>query len=164
MTQLVTQDRPHVAPVARRLFRAAAQTPLSPGKHERDRKRLFALIAAYADGGRHDPSITELARRLGSAWNRHKRARRIDKLLRDLERDGLLSPVGATRASVSGTATSWYSAGEGAMSDPLSVVWDALDRAGCRPFGPGHQFTACCPAHDDRQPSLSIGVGADGGP
>ena len=31
-----------------------------------------------------------------------------------------------------------------------------------RSSGNGRQYTACCPAHDDRQASLSIGVGSDG--
>jgi hypothetical protein len=46
--------------------------------------------------------------------------------------------------------------------DPLRTVYDALDRAGCHPRGPQHKFTACCPAHDDRNASLSVGIGADG--
>ena len=28
--------------------------------------------------------------------------------------------------------------------------------------GPGGQFTACCPAHDDRHASLSVSQGEDG--
>ncbi|MGZ4172653.1 MAG: hypothetical protein ACXVRN_14925, partial [Solirubrobacteraceae bacterium] len=46
--------------------------------------------------------------------------------------------------------------------DPLRTVYDALERAGCQPRGPQHKFTARCPAHDDRNASLSVGVGADG--
>jgi len=46
--------------------------------------------------------------------------------------------------------------------DPHLRVWDALDRADCRPRGPEHQATARCPAHDDHHPSLRIGIGADG--
>jgi hypothetical protein len=46
--------------------------------------------------------------------------------------------------------------------DPLRTVYDALDRAGCQPRGPEHKFTARCPAHDDRDPSLSVSIGADG--
>jgi len=49
-----------------------------------------------------------------------------------------------------------------ANADPLVTVWDALDRAGCRPAGPPHQFHAVCPVHDGDDPdSLSVGTGAD---
>jgi hypothetical protein len=41
-------------------------------------------------------------------------------------------------------------------------VWAALDRAGCQPRGAPHKGTARCPAHEDHDPSLSLGVGADG--
>jgi hypothetical protein len=47
-------------------------------------------------------------------------------------------------------------------ADPLRTVYDALDRAGCQPRGPQHKFSARCPAHDDRNASLSVGTGADG--
>jgi hypothetical protein len=47
-------------------------------------------------------------------------------------------------------------------TDPLATVHEALDRAGCQPRGPAHKLTARCPAHDDRSPSLSVGVGGDG--
>jgi len=46
--------------------------------------------------------------------------------------------------------------------DPLRAVRDALEDAGCDPRGPGHKFTARCPAHEDRTPSLSVGEGVDG--
>src|SRR5512132_2184377 len=46
--------------------------------------------------------------------------------------------------------------------DSLRTVYDALERAGCQPRGPQHKFTARCPAHDDTNASLSVGVGADG--
>jgi hypothetical protein len=46
--------------------------------------------------------------------------------------------------------------------DPTRTVHDALERAGCDPRGPGHKFAARCPAHDDRNASLSVGTGADG--
>lgn len=50
-----------------------------------------------------------------------------------------------------------------ANADPLVRVWDALERADCRPAGPSHQFHARCPVHDGTDSdSLSIGVGADG--
>ncbi len=45
---------------------------------------------------------------------------------------------------------------------PLDAVHDALDRHGCQPRGPGDQLTARCPAHDDRNASLSVGTGHDG--
>lgn len=45
--------------------------------------------------------------------------------------------------------------------DPLATLWAALDRAGCGPRGPLHKFSARCPAHDDRNPSLRVGIGAD---
>lgn len=49
------------------------------------------------------------------------------------------------------------------MSDPLQTVWDALERAGCQPFGPLHQFRSQCPGHDsDKADSLAVGTGADG--
>lgn len=48
------------------------------------------------------------------------------------------------------------------MSDPLRTVHDALENAGCDPRGPLHKFTARCPAHEDRRPSLSVAEGADG--
>ena len=46
--------------------------------------------------------------------------------------------------------------------DPLRTVWDALDRTGSGPRGPEHKFIARCPAHDDRNASLSISQGEDG--
>jgi len=45
---------------------------------------------------------------------------------------------------------------------PIEVVWDALEARDRRPRGPEHQFTALCPAHDDHEPSLSVGEGKDG--
>lgn len=45
---------------------------------------------------------------------------------------------------------------------PLERVMEALERLDCRPRAAGtNQWTACCPAHDDRRPSLSIGLGDD---
>jgi hypothetical protein len=49
-----------------------------------------------------------------------------------------------------------------ALSDPLASVRDALERAGCDPRGSDRDFTARCPAHDDRTPSLHVSEGADG--
>lgn len=49
-----------------------------------------------------------------------------------------------------------------ANADPLVTVWDALERADCRPAGPPHQFHAVCPVHEGDDPdSLSVGTGAD---
>src|SRR6478672_3951784 len=46
--------------------------------------------------------------------------------------------------------------------DPCQVVWDALQDAGCDPRGDIWKASAKCPAHEDRSPSLAVGVGADG--
>lgn len=46
--------------------------------------------------------------------------------------------------------------------DPMAVVAAALDRHDCNPTGPTHKVTARCPAHEDRSPSLSVTIGADG--
>jgi hypothetical protein len=48
------------------------------------------------------------------------------------------------------------------VKDPLRTVHNALERHGSDPRGPEHKFTARCPAHEDRDPSLSVSVGADG--
>jgi putative DNA primase/helicase len=45
-----------------------------------------------------------------------------------------------------------------AMLDPLDVVRDALNVAGCDPRG-SDRISARCPAHDDRNPSLTVGRG-----
>ena len=47
------------------------------------------------------------------------------------------------------------------MIEPLERVRDALREHDCRP-GDGDRFNCRCPAHDDRSPSLSVAVGADG--
>ncbi len=44
---------------------------------------------------------------------------------------------------------------------PLDTVRAALREAGCDPRGYRTQYTCRCPAHDDRTPSLSVGVGED---
>ena len=46
----------------------------------------------------------------------------------------------------------------------MELVFDWLADHGCRPrWSRGHeQISACCPAHDDRRPSLSVGLGGDG--
>lgn len=49
------------------------------------------------------------------------------------------------------------------MLDPIEVVEQALDAAGSGPRGNRQRgFTARCPAHDDRTPSLTVSEGADG--
>jgi hypothetical protein len=45
-------------------------------------------------------------------------------------------------------------------SDPLDLVRDALLAAGCDPKG-NQRITAKCPAHDDGNPSLSVGRGTE---
>ncbi len=47
------------------------------------------------------------------------------------------------------------------MSEPIEDVLDALTRAGCTPKRHGEAWSAKCPSHDDRDPSLSIGIGTD---
>lgn len=46
--------------------------------------------------------------------------------------------------------------------DPCARLWEALDRHDCQPRGNPHNGTARCPAHDDRNASLSLGVGRNG--
>jgi len=48
------------------------------------------------------------------------------------------------------------------MSKPIDTVITALEQADCKPLKSGRGWSAKCPAHDDRNPSLSVGVGADG--
>lgn len=45
---------------------------------------------------------------------------------------------------------------------PTERVRQALEVNGCDPRGPEEKFTARCPAHDDRHPSLVVTAGADG--
>jgi hypothetical protein len=48
-------------------------------------------------------------------------------------------------------------------SDPVRLLWDALEAHGCRPRGKDYAFRAKCPVHDGDNPaSLSVGIGADG--
>jgi hypothetical protein len=52
-------------------------------------------------------------------------------------------------------------AGDGMSHDPCQAVYDALDQRDRAPRGPAHKFTALCPAHEDRSPSLSVCEGID---
>ena len=45
--------------------------------------------------------------------------------------------------------------------DPCQTLWDALEAKGCEPRGNLWKFAARCPAHEDRNPSLSVSEGAD---
>src|SRR5215216_3527661 len=46
----------------------------------------------------------------------------------------------------------------------LAVVnlWSALENRGCNPRGRPDKFTALCPAHEDRRPSLDVAQGEKG--
>ncbi|TVQ32987.1 MAG: DUF3987 domain-containing protein [Phycisphaeraceae bacterium] len=48
------------------------------------------------------------------------------------------------------------------MNNPIETVIAALRQAGCKPNRSGQGWSARCPAHDDRKPSLSISTGDDG--
>jgi len=48
------------------------------------------------------------------------------------------------------------------MSDPIEVVRQQLEAKGCNPRQRGEDYSAKCPAHEDRSPSLSVATG-DGG-
>lgn len=57
----------------------------------------------------------------------------------------------------------WVSKHDQASPSPLiRRVLDALERAGSQPRRAGRGWSARCPAHEDRTPSLSLGVGRDG--
>ena len=47
-------------------------------------------------------------------------------------------------------------------ADPVAALRDALEAHGCGPRGSEDRFMARCPAHDDRNPSLSITAAEDG--
>jgi hypothetical protein len=47
-------------------------------------------------------------------------------------------------------------------STPTQLVRDALEARDLVPRGPDHKYTARCPAHQDRSPSLSVSEGRDG--
>jgi len=46
-------------------------------------------------------------------------------------------------------------------TDPMAAMWAALDTHGYTPKGELWKFTARCPAHEDRSPSLSVTEGVD---
>lgn len=46
--------------------------------------------------------------------------------------------------------------------DPIQTVLAVLEAHGCRPRQSGDGWVAHCPAHDDRNPSLSVGIGREG--
>jgi hypothetical protein len=47
-------------------------------------------------------------------------------------------------------------------TSPLYLVLDRLKECGCEPRQRGAQWQARCPAHDDRNPSLSVAETTDG--
>ena len=48
------------------------------------------------------------------------------------------------------------------MMITMEYVLSSLKERGCNPRQQGEEWSACCPAHDDRNPSLSIREGSDG--
>jgi hypothetical protein len=46
-------------------------------------------------------------------------------------------------------------------TDPLRLIEDRLSAQGCQPRRTGTHVVARCPAHDDREPSLSVSPGRD---
>lgn len=51
----------------------------------------------------------------------------------------------------------------GALTDPVAVVWEALAAADCEPHGRPWDFRAKCPAHSgDNRDALHVSIGADG--
>ena len=48
------------------------------------------------------------------------------------------------------------------MNDPISTVLGRLRGRGFEPSASGNGYSCRCPAHEDRSPSLTIGVGDDG--
>jgi len=48
------------------------------------------------------------------------------------------------------------------MSDPIIILLDALSAVGSVPKRSGSGWSCRCPAHDDKHPSLSIGIGEEG--
>ena len=75
-------------PIAGARFKAAAKLPVTGTK----RRKLVLAIAALQDAG-HEPSVRELAERIGVDW------RKVDRLLRALEADGHLAIQWAPKRS-----------------------------------------------------------------
>jgi len=48
------------------------------------------------------------------------------------------------------------------MRSPTERILQALEERDCNPRQNGKEWTACCPAHTDHNPSLSISEGSDG--
>jgi hypothetical protein len=49
------------------------------------------------------------------------------------------------------------------VSDPLRLIWDALEANDCRPHGKAFDFRARCPGHGGQnRDSLAVSIGADG--
>ena len=48
------------------------------------------------------------------------------------------------------------------MNQPIDTILAALRDCDCGPKRSGAGWTARCPAHDDANPSLSVGVGEEG--
>ena len=48
------------------------------------------------------------------------------------------------------------------LDDPISNVIGQLRGIGLEPHKVGEGYSCCCPAHEDRSPSLSINAGRDG--
>ena len=51
---------------------------------------------------------------------------------------------------------------QGGMGGTVELVLDRLTEAGCLPRRSGPSWSAKCPAHDDKSPSLSVSEGSDG--
>jgi len=55
-----------------------------------------------------------------------------------------------------------YSAKSVIIASSITSILDRLEARGCSPRRSGSRWMACCPAHEDRQPSLSVTEGRDG--
>jgi DNA-binding MarR family transcriptional regulator len=84
---MTAETKPRPVPVAGPLFRQVAALKLEGVK----RRKLLALIAAFADAGQDRPTVAELAERLKLDQ------RKVISLLDRLVQDGLLERSPATR-------------------------------------------------------------------